>query len=87
MLAGLGPTTPGDYYRVHDLRKVWARWINHNGGSIEEVSAFLTHSSTEVTYRAYFADDHKSELRKTVGRGGSRNWRRCWRSAMTWMKG
>ena len=65
MLAGLGPTTPGGYYRVHDLRKVWARWINQNGGSIEEVSAFLTHSSTEVTYRAYFADDHKSELRKT----------------------
>ena len=70
MLAGLGPTTPGGYYRVHDLRKVWARWINLNGGSIEEVCAFLTHSSPEVTYRTYFSDDHKTELRKSAQERG-----------------
>ena len=70
MLAGLGPTTKGGYYRVHDLRKVWARWINQNGGSIEEVSAFLSHSSTEVTYKAYFSDTHKDELRRSAHRKG-----------------
>jgi len=70
MLAGLGPTTPGGYFRIHDLRKVWARWINQNGGSIEEVCAFLTHSSTEVTFRAYYSDDLKDELRKTAHEGG-----------------
>ena len=70
MLAGLGPTTPGGYFRIHDLRKVWARWINQNGGSIEEVCAFLTHSSTEVTFRNYFSDDHKADLIKTAHVGG-----------------
>ena len=70
MLAGLGPTTPGGYFRIHDLRKVWARWINQNGGSIEEVCAFLTHSSPEVTYRTYFSDDHKTELRKSAQERG-----------------
>ena len=70
MLAGLGPTTPGGYFRIHDLRKVWARWINQNGGSIEEVCAFLTHSSTEVTFRNYFSDDHKTERRKSAQERG-----------------
>jgi len=70
MLAGLGPTTPGGYYRVHELRKVWARWINQNGGSIEEVSAFLTHDSTDSAFRAYYSDDLKTDLRKTARERG-----------------
>ena len=60
--SGMSSTSPGGYYRLHDLRKVWARWIDENGGSLESISAFLTHSSTQVTYKAYFADDHKQRL-------------------------
>jgi len=63
--AGLSPTTPGGYHRIHDLRKVWARWIDQNGGTIEESSAFLTHATTDVTYKTYYSHDHKEELRKT----------------------
>jgi integrase len=61
--AGLGPTSPSKcYYRVHDLRKTIARWIDYNGGSISEVSACLAHSSPDVTYKHYFADDLKQAL-------------------------
>jgi integrase len=61
--AGLGPTSPsGCYYRTHDLRKTLARWIDQNGGSIQEISAFLTHSSPDVTFKHYFAHDHKQAL-------------------------
>jgi len=70
ILAGLGPTTPRGYYRVHELRKVWARWINQNGCSIEEVSAFLTHDSTDSAFRAYYSDDLKTDLRKTARERG-----------------
>ena len=59
---GIPPTTPGGYYRLHDLRKVWARWINENGGSLEAISSFLGHSSTQVTYNAYFHAEHKRTL-------------------------
>ena len=44
MASGLPPTTSGGYYRLHDLRKVWARWIDENDGSLEAISAFLGHS-------------------------------------------
>jgi len=60
--SGLPPTTPGGYYRLHDLRKVWARWIDENDGSLEAISAFLGHSSTQVTYNTYFHDEHKARL-------------------------
>jgi len=60
--AGMPPTTPGGYYRLHDLRKVWARWIDENGGSLEAISSFLGHSSTQVTYNAYFHAEHKRTL-------------------------
>ncbi len=60
--SGLPPTTSGGYYRLHDLRKVWARWIDENDGSLEAISAFLGHSSTEVTYNTYFHDEHKARL-------------------------
>ena len=56
------PTTPGGYYRLHDLRKVWARWIDDNDGSLEAISAFLGHSSTQVTYNTYFHGEHKARL-------------------------
>ena len=62
MDSGMPPTSPGGYYRLHDLRKVWARWINENGGSIESISPFLGHSSTQVTYNAYFHDEPKQRL-------------------------
>ena len=60
--SGLPPTTSGGYYRLHDLRKVWARWIDENDGSLEAISAFLGHSSTQVTYNTYFHDEHKARL-------------------------
>ena len=59
---GMPPTTPGGYYRLHDMRKVWARWIDENGGSLESTTAFLGHSSTQVTYKSYFHDEHKDRL-------------------------
>ena len=59
---GTPPTTPGGYYRLHDMRKVWARWIDENGGSLESTTAFLGHSSTQVTYKSYFHDEHKNKL-------------------------
>ena len=62
--SGMPPTTPGGYHRLHDMRKVWARWIDENGGSLESISAFLGHSSTQVTYNSYFHADHKSKLAK-----------------------
>jgi len=60
--AGMPPTWAGGYYRTHDLRKSWTRWINENGGSIEEIAAVLHHSSPDVTYKYYFADTHKRRL-------------------------
>ena len=62
--SGMPPTSPGGYYRMHDMRKVWARWIDENGGSLESISAFLGHSSTQVTYNTYFHDEHKAKLAK-----------------------
>jgi len=63
MNVGLEPTSPGGkQYRVHDLRKTIARWINENEGSIAEISACLGHSSPEVTYKHYFADEVKEGL-------------------------
>jgi integrase len=62
--SGMTPTSPGGYYRMHDMRKVWARWIDENGGSLESISAFLGHSSTQVTYNTYFHDEHKAKLAK-----------------------
>ena len=62
--SGMPPTSPGGYYRLHDMRKVWARWIDENGGSLESVAAFLGHSSTQVTYNCYFHADHKVKLAK-----------------------
>jgi integrase len=59
---GMPPTSPGGYYRLHDMRKVWARWIDENGGSLESTTAFLGHSSTQVTYKSYFHDEHKNKL-------------------------
>jgi len=59
---GMPPTSPGGYYKLHDLRKVWARWIDENGGSLESTTAFLGHSSTQVTYKSYFHDEHKNKL-------------------------
>ena len=58
------PTSPGGYYRLHDMRKVWARWIDENGGSLESVAAFLGHSSTQVTFNCYFHAEHKVKLAK-----------------------
>jgi hypothetical protein len=60
--SGMPPTSPGGYYRLHDMRKVWARWIDENGGSLESTTAFLGHSSTQVTYKSYFHDEHKNKL-------------------------
>jgi integrase len=62
--SGMQPTSPGGYYRLHDLRKVWARWIDENGGSLESISAFLGHSSPEVAFKAYFDDQHKQRKGK-----------------------
>jgi len=61
---GMPPTCSGGFYRLHDIRKVWSRWIDENGGSLEEISAFLGHSSTQVTYKIYFHDEHKAKLAK-----------------------
>jgi hypothetical protein len=68
--AELSPTTPGGYFRIHDFRKVWARWIDKNGGTIEESSAVLNHASTDVTFKAYYSHEHKEELRKAGHRKG-----------------
>ena len=38
------------------------RWIDDNDGSLEAISAFLGHSSTQVTYNTYFHDEHKARL-------------------------
>jgi integrase len=62
--SGMPPTSPGGYYRLHDMRKVWARWIDENGGSLESVAAFLGHSSTQVTFNCYFHAEHKVKLAK-----------------------
>ena len=56
------PTSAGGYYRTHELRKSWARWIHDNDGMIEEATAFLTHSSPDVTYKSYYADGQKKAL-------------------------
>jgi len=62
--AGLSATTPGGYYRIHDFRKIWARWIDKNGGTIEETSAVLSHDSPLATFKAYYSHEHKERLRK-----------------------
>ena len=56
------PNAAGGQYRLHKLRSVWARWIDENGGSLESTTAFLGHSSTQVTYKSYFHDEHKNKL-------------------------
>ncbi|MDC3267809.1 site-specific integrase [bacterium] len=60
--SGIPPNAAGGQYRLHKLRSVWARWIDENGGSLESTTAFLGHSSTQVTYKSYFHDEHKSKL-------------------------
>ena len=59
---GMRPTCSGGYFRLHDLRKVWCDWMDRGGASLEQMSAFLGHSSTKVTYQHYFAEDHKRRL-------------------------
>ena len=60
--SGIPPNAAGGQYRLHKLRTVWARWIDENGGSLESTTAFLGHSSTQVTYKSYFHDEHKNKL-------------------------
>ena len=61
--AGMSPTSPSKcYYRIHDFRKTIARWVSANGGSIECTTALLSHSGTDITFKAYFADEHKQSL-------------------------
>ena len=62
MNIGMEPTSAGGLYRLHDLRKVWCDWMDRGGASLEQMSAFLGHSSTKVTYQHYFAEDHKRRL-------------------------
>jgi len=50
---GMPPTTPGGYYRTHDLRKVWIRWIDENGGTMEEITALLRNSPRVVRKHYY----------------------------------
>ena len=60
--SNIPPNAAGGQYRLHKLRSVWARWIDENGGSLESTTAFLGHSSTQVTYKSYFHDEHKNKL-------------------------
>jgi hypothetical protein len=66
------PTSAGGYHRAHELRKSWARWIQANGGVIEEATAFLTHSTTDVTYKCYYADGQKKALASSAHEKGLR---------------
>jgi integrase len=59
---GMRPTCSGGYYRFHDLRKVWCDWMDKGGASLEQMSAFLGHSSAKVTFQHYFSEDHKRRL-------------------------
>jgi integrase len=66
------PTSAGGYHRTHELRKSWARWIHANDGVIEEATAFLTHSTTDVTYKCYYADGQKKALASSAHEKGLR---------------
>lgn len=64
-LAGLEPCT------IHDLRHTFASWFLQDGGTIEELSGVLGHSSIVVTQRyAHLAPDRWSKIRERMaGRG------------------
>ena len=68
--ANLGPTCAGGYYRTHDLRTVWSRWIEANQGSIEQTSALLGHKSVETTAKHYIGDTQKRSQRSQAEEKG-----------------
>lgn len=65
--AGLAPCT------IHDLRHTFASWYLQDGGTIEELSGLLGHSSILVTQRyAHLAPDRWSKIRERMAGKGPR---------------
>ena len=67
---GMESTSRAGYYRFHDLRRVWARWMDRGGASLEEITAFFGHSSPRVPYEHYYADDHKKAMSDAAWKAG-----------------
>jgi integrase len=65
--AGIAPCT------IHDLRHTFASWYLQDGGTIEELSGLLGHSSILVTQRyAHLAPDRWSKIRERMSGKGPR---------------
>ena len=68
--SGVGPTCEGGYYRTHDLRKVWSRWLQSNGGTLDDARVMLGHSSADTTAKHYVGNSQTESQRAMAGHIG-----------------
>ena len=61
--SGMGPTCEGGYYRTHDLRKVWSRWLQSNGGTLDDARIMLGHRSADTTAKHYVGNSQTESQR------------------------
>ena len=68
--SGMGPTCEGGYYRTHDLRKVWSRWLQSNGGTLDDARIMLGHRSADTTAKHYVGNSQTESQRAMAGHIG-----------------
>ena len=68
--SGMGPTCEGGYYRTHDLRKVWSRWLQSNGGTLDDARVMLGHRSADTTAKHYVSNSQAESQRAMAGHIG-----------------
>ena len=61
--SGMGPTCEGGYYRTHDLRTVWSRWLQSNDGTLDDARVMLGHRSADTTAKHYVGNSQTESQR------------------------